>query len=110
MRVRLLVAALAALGAVVPMVAGGGATAKANGTIFGPKVFVFDPSMPAADIQKTADDIFAKMEANQFGAQRYALLFKPGTYDVTFNVGFYTHVAGLGRSPDDVTCPTRQRG
>ena len=30
------------------------------------------------------------------------MLFKPGKYDVTFNVGFYTHVAGLGRNPDDV--------
>ena len=47
-------------------------------------------------------DIFAKMEANQFGSERYALLFKPGKYNVTFNVGFYTHVAGLGRNPDDV--------
>ncbi len=42
------------------------------------------------------------MEANQFGSERYALLFKPGKYNVTFNVGFYTHVAGLGRNPDDV--------
>ena len=47
-------------------------------------------------------DIFSKMEANEFGPERYALLFKPGKYDVTFNVGFYTHVAGLGRNPDDV--------
>ena len=58
--------------------------------------------MPAADIQSTATSIFAKMESNQFGSERYALLFKPGTYNVTFNVGFYTHVAGLGQNPDDV--------
>ena len=75
---------------------------EANSTIFGPNVFVFDPSMPAADIQKTATDIYKKMETNQFGPERYALLFKPGQYDVTFNVGFYTHVAGLGINPDDV--------
>ena len=54
------------------------------------------------DVQKTATDIFKKMEANQFGSDRYALLFKPGVYNVTFNVGFYTHVAGLGMNPDDV--------
>jgi hypothetical protein len=42
------------------------------------------------------------MEANEFGSERYALLFEPGKYDVTFDVGFYTQVAGLGRSPDDV--------
>src|SRR5438874_2112632 len=76
--------AVAALGAAIPVVALGGPTAKANSTLFGPNVFVFDPKMPAADIQKTADDIFAKMEANEFGPERYALLFKPGKYDVTF--------------------------
>ncbi len=75
---------------------------KANSTILGPNVFVFDSSMSAADIQKTVNDIFNKMEANQFGSERYAILFKPGKYDVTFNVGFYTHVAGLGISPNDV--------
>ena len=75
---------------------------RANATVLGPNVYVFDPSMPAADVQRTATDIFKKMEANQFGPERYALLFKPGTYNVTFNVGFYTQVAGLGASPDDV--------
>jgi hypothetical protein len=94
--------AVAALGVVIPLVSLGGSTSKANSTIFGPNVFVFDPNMPTADIQKTTHDIFAKMEANEFGSERYALLFKPGKYDVTFNVGFYTHVAGLGQNPDDV--------
>ena len=94
--------AVAAMCAVIPVVAPGGSTGKANSTLFGPNVFVFDPKMPAADIQKTANDIFKKMEANEFGSERRALLFKPGKYDVTFNVGFYTHVAGLGRNPDDV--------
>jgi hypothetical protein len=98
----LTLAAAAALSAVVPAVALGGSASTANATIFGPNVFVFDSSMPAGDVQKIAADIFAKMEANQFGSERYALLFKPGRYDVTFNVGFYTHVAGLGRNPDDV--------
>jgi hypothetical protein len=97
-----LLVAVAALCAVIPGAASGGSTPKANSTIFGPNVFVFDPTMPVADIQKTASDIFSKMEANEFGPERYALLFKPGKYDVTFNVGFYTHVAGLGQNPDDV--------
>jgi hypothetical protein len=95
---------LAAVGlcAAILAVATGASVPKANSTLFGPNVFVFDPSMPAADIQKTANDIFARMEAKEFGSERYALLFKPGKYDVTFNVGFYTHVAGLGQNPDDV--------
>ena len=42
------------------------------------------------------------------GTQRYALLFKPGTYGTAatpliFQVGYYTEVAGLGASPTDVT-------
>jgi hypothetical protein len=94
--------AVAVLCAILPVAAPGGSASKANSTLFGPNVFVFDPNMPAADIQKTANDMFAKMEAKEFGSERYALLFKPGKYDVTFNVGFYTHVAGLGQNPDDV--------
>ena len=43
------------------------------------------------------------MDANQFGPERYALLFKPGKYQLDFNVGFYTQVApDFGLSPDDV--------
>ena len=41
--------------------------------------------------------------SNQFGNARYALLFKPGTYNVDANVGFFTQVAGLGLTPDQVT-------
>ncbi len=95
-------AAAAALCAAIPVVSCGAPPPEANSTLFGPNVFVFDPNMPAADVEKTANDVFSKMEKNQFGPERYALLFKPGTYRVNFNVGFYTHVAGLGRNPDDV--------
>ncbi len=93
---------LTALHAMVGGAARGGSVSAANTSIFGPNVYVFDPSMPAADIQGAAMGIFSKMEANQFGPEHYAILFKPGSYNVTFNVGFYTHVAGLGRNPDDV--------
>ena len=63
--------------------------------------------MPQADIQATVDAIAAQQVTNQFGTQRYALLFKPGTYGtaddpLNFQVGYYTEVAGLGQSPDDV--------
>ncbi|WP_425388722.1 coagulation factor 5/8 type domain-containing protein [Amycolatopsis jejuensis] len=69
----------------------------------GPNVVVFDPSMPGASIQSRLDGIFAGQEKNQFGSQRYALLFKPGTYSNDVNVGFYTQVLGLGSTPDAVT-------
>ncbi|MFJ9374912.1 RICIN domain-containing protein [Streptomyces sp. NPDC101455] len=70
---------------------------------FGPNVTVFDPSMSASSIQSKLDSVFSQQETNQFGSARQALLFKPGTYSANANVGFYTQVAGLGFSPDDVT-------
>ena len=70
---------------------------------FGPNVHIFDPSMSAASIQATLDTVFNTQKPNQFGTQRDALLFKPGTYSVEANVGYYTSVAGLGLNPDDVT-------
>ena len=74
---------------------------------FGPNVFVFTPSMPQSQIQATVDSIAAQQVPNQFGTQRYALFFEPGTYGtpanpLRFQVGYYTQVAGLGASPDDV--------
>nr|WP_234376828.1 RICIN domain-containing protein [Streptomyces sp. TP-A0356] len=69
----------------------------------GPNVVVFDPSMPSSTIQSRLNSIFQQQETNQFGSQRYAVLFKPGTYSNDVNVGFYTQVLGLGLSPDAVT-------
>ncbi|MCK2239627.1 MULTISPECIES: RICIN domain-containing protein [unclassified Crossiella] len=69
---------------------------------FGPNVFVFDQSTPQATIQSRANTIFQRQERAQFGADRYAMLFKPGAYNVDVNVGYYTQVLGLGRNPDDV--------
>jgi hypothetical protein len=69
---------------------------------FGPNVFVYDPSTPAAEIQAKFDQLFAQQEENEMGTNRYAVLFKPGRYDVNAKLGYYTTVAGLGRSPDDV--------
>jgi hypothetical protein len=75
---------------------------------FGPNVYVFTPSMPQSQIQATVNAIAAQQISNQFGTQRYALLFEPGTYGsaadpLSFQVGYYTEVAGLGGSPGDVT-------
>src|SRR6266508_1749289 len=75
---------------------------------FGPNVKIFDPSMSTSEIKAAVDAIAAQQVPNQFGTQRYALLFKPGTYGsaaapLNFQVGYYTEVAGLGSSPHDVT-------
>ncbi|WP_155893449.1 discoidin domain-containing protein [Cystobacter fuscus] len=96
-------AAVAGLCSVIPGVALAVPVSQANTTIFGPRVYVFDPTMPAADITGVANSVFTKLESAEFSTERYALLFKPGSYSVNFNVGYYTHVAGLGQSPDDVT-------
>jgi hypothetical protein len=72
----------------------------------GPNVHVFDPSMSSATIQSQLDaDFNAQKDTQtaQFSERRVAQLFKPGTYNVEDNVGFYTSVAGLGQNPDDVT-------
>ncbi|MBB5344390.1 coagulation factor 5/8 type domain-containing protein [Tunturibacter empetritectus] len=78
-----------------------------NTSDLGPNVYIFDPSMSTSQIQATVDSISNQQISNQFGTQRYALLFKPGVYGsaatpLNFTVGFYTEVAGLGASPDDV--------
>jgi len=75
---------------------------------FGPNVLVFDPSMPTSEIQAAVDSVAAQQVDNETGTQRYALLFMPGTYGsvanpLVFQVGYYTEVAGLGASPNDVT-------
>jgi hypothetical protein len=74
-----------------------------NGVDLGANVVVFDPSMSASTIQTRLNSIFQQQQTNQFGSQRYAVMFKPGTYSADVNVGFYTQVLGLGLSPDSVT-------
>src|SRR5271163_4415712 len=83
------------------------AAALPNQTGFGPGVYIFNPNMPLSQIQATVDAVATQQIPNQFGTQRYALLFEPGTYGTTanplnFQVGYYTTVAGLGKSPGDV--------
>jgi hypothetical protein len=75
---------------------------RATDPDFGPNVTIFDPTTPAATIQAKLDAVFKTQEASQFGDARFALLFKPGTYDVDAKIGFYTQLSGLGLSPDDV--------
>jgi hypothetical protein len=74
---------------------------------FGANVVILDPSMPQATIQSTLDAISTQQVPNQFGSQRYAIFFEPGTYGsaadpLDFQVGYYTQVAGLGAQPGDV--------
>ena len=69
---------------------------------FGPNVLVFNPGMPAAQIQQQIDKVYAAQEHSEFGLERNALLFLPGEYHIDIPVGFYTQVVGLGTIPDAV--------
>jgi hypothetical protein len=107
------IAVLLAASFVLPLSATGAkplpaATAASSSQLdFGANVYIFNPTMPQSEIQATVDSIAAQQVSNQFGNQRYALLFEPGTYGsstkpLNFQVGYYTAVAGLGLSPGDV--------
>lgn len=76
--------------------------AAATGPDFGPNVLLFDTTMPMADIQSQLDTLFNRQVRAQFGADRYAVLFKPGVYDLNIDVGYYTQVLGLGYFPNEV--------
>ncbi|WP_178055112.1 adenylyl cyclase [Methylophilus methylotrophus] len=69
---------------------------------FGQNVIILDPGMPSDDIQQKLDTLFKQQESNQFGPERYAVLFKPGVYHNKIKLGFYTQLSGLGQYPDDV--------
>jgi hypothetical protein len=93
--------------AVAGLTALGAAGTAAAAPSFGANVVVLNPSMPQATIQSTLDAISTQQVPNQFGTQRYAILFEPGTYGsaadpLDFQVGYYTQVAGLGAQPSDV--------
>jgi hypothetical protein len=66
---------------------------------FGPNVYVFDSSMSSTTIQNTLNTL--NTEA-QFSTNHYAVLFKPGTYSLTAEVGYYEAVYGLGQTPQSV--------
>jgi hypothetical protein len=104
---------LIAAGALAAWLMAGGApdsgsrTASPGQPDLGPNVYVFRPSMPQSHIQAMVNSIASRQAGNQFGDQRYALLFEPGRYGsaadpLLLRVGYYTSVAGLGTSPGGV--------
>jgi hypothetical protein len=110
-------AALAAGAVLVPLTGLAGTAAKAaapspcpgaNVAAFGPDVCVFNGTMSQSAIQADLNAIATQQVpvASQFGNQRYAVFFQPGTYGsaaspLVFQVGYYTQVAGLGLMPGD---------
>ena len=75
-------------------------TGSSGGTpSFGSNVYVFSTSMSTTTIQNDINAVYNTQQSNQFGTQRYELMFEPGTYNLSIPVGFYTEVVGLGQSP-----------
>jgi hypothetical protein len=71
---------------------------------FGENVFVFDAGMDMNKIQIFIDTLFNRQAGrkSEFSKNRYALLFKPGKYNLDVKVGYYMQILGLGESPEDV--------
>jgi hypothetical protein len=79
-----------------------GANGGGGSPNFGPNVIIFDPSVSQTTMQNQINSIGSQQQNNQFGSQRFAIAFKPGTYNVNIPVGFYTQILGLGALPDQV--------
>ena len=77
---------------------------KFTDPVLGENVFVFNPDMNMKDIQAVIDTVFGRQSArrSEFSSNRYALLFRPGHYDLDIKVNYYMTVLGLGDSPYDV--------
>src|SRR4051812_39625382 len=104
---RRLLAALGLAAAALCLAGAAAASPRAALPDFGPNVIIFDPSMSTGEIKATVDKIAEQQVPDQFGTNRYALLFMPGDYGtpdapLNFQVGYYTEVAGLGALPGDV--------
>src|ERR1700742_3595374 len=56
------------------------ATHAAGTPNYGQNYYVFPQSMPQSQIQDAVNSIATQQVPNQFGSQRYTLLFEPGTY------------------------------
>ena len=75
---------------------------------FGPNVTIYSPDTPVADIRAELDALHAQQVDAEMSTERQAVYFLPGEYGsaadpLQVKVGYYTELAGLGASPEDVT-------
>lgn len=71
--------------------------------LFGSNMHFFSPTDNVAAVNADLNQIYQTQKDAQFGTNRYAAYFKPGTYDKLncIQVGYYTHIGGLGKTPYD---------
>ncbi|ONI46883.1 hypothetical protein AN642_00425, partial [Epulopiscium sp. SCG-B10WGA-EpuloA2] len=76
--------------------------------MFGENMIIFSEHDPVEKINEVTAHIYElqnDIEADaQFNENRFGIYFKPGDYtDINnINLGFYTHIGGLGKTPYDV--------
>lgn len=75
---------------------------------FGPSVTIYSPDTPLAEIQAELDALHAQQVDAEMSTNRQAVYFLPGQYGsaedpLQVKVGYYTEIAGLGASPEEVT-------
>jgi hypothetical protein len=74
---------------------------------FGPNVAVVSPDTPLDEVQAMLDELAAAQVDAEMSTARHSVLFLPGAYGTAADplqarVGYYTEIAGLGASPEDV--------
>lgn len=73
---------------------------------FGYDTYIFNDSDNKDEISAKVNEIYEYQHYDQFGPNRYSFAFKQGDYtemeDDCYNVGYYTQVIGLGKTPYDV--------
>jgi hypothetical protein len=106
-----IVAAISVLGAVAvstePALAAPPPAVDPFAPDFGPNVTIVDPATSVEDVQTMLDQLAAAQVNAEMSSARHAVLFLPGDYGTAAEplqarVGYYTEIAGLGASPDDV--------
>ena len=76
------------------------ASAQVNNSIFGPNVWIIDPTMPIAAVN-TKLNSSAISGTSQFGTARSAIFIMPGEYAITAKIGYSEAVYGMGQRPTD---------
>jgi len=73
--------------------------------MFGTNVWIFnendDPNVINREINRVGDAMRTHLNVSQFSDDRFSFFFRPGEYQDLgrMNIGFYMHIAGLGRNP-----------
>lgn len=80
------------------------ATLSPEAELFGPNVCIYSPTDSPEGIAAEMQNVHSMMFRAEMSPERHTILFKPGDYTQAglMKVGFYTHVAGLGKVPYDV--------